>query len=100
MQIVIGKSIGGELIVGKLEEKDNNAIVADAYSIIVHPDPKTNQLRSIIVPMLAPFDDKAIKEISMDKIIAVIDAPEDVQQVYIKLTTGLDIVSAGTKIIQ
>mgnify|MGYP007049673539 FL=1 len=45
MQIVIGKSIGGELIVGKLEEKDNNAIVADAYSIIVHPDPKTNQLR-------------------------------------------------------
>jgi len=100
MQIVIGKCISGELIVGKLEEKNNNLIIANAYLIIVHPDFKTNQFNSIIVPMLLPFDDKAIKEISMDKIIAVIEAPNEIQHAYIKLLTGLDVISSGTKIVQ
>jgi len=111
MQIVIGKCISGEFVVGKLEsridprdktERAKMLLLTDVYSIIIHPDPANQQrLRSMIMPMMAPFDDKSVKEISVERfILKVIEAPEDIERVYIKLTTGIDVVSAGTKIIQ
>ncbi len=57
-------------------------------------------MKTMILPLLYPFDDKAIKEVTFDKIFAVIDAPQDIQNVYIKVTTGIDVVPANTKIIQ
>ncbi len=97
MDIVIGKIVTGELIVGKLSETGIN----DAYLLIITPDNiQQGRFKSLIVPMMMPFADGAIKEISFDKIIATIPAPEDVYSVYIKLTTGIDVVSTGTKIIQ
>ena len=109
MNIVIGKIITGDFVVGKLETKrdalDKSLIIeylSGVYGLIIHPDHNNPQkLRSMIIPLMAPFDDKAIKEISFDKLVAPpIPAPEDIERVYIKLTTGIDVVSAGTKIIQ
>ena len=102
MNIVIGKTIGGEFLIGKLEEKNNILYLKEVYNLIIQPDPKKLKLlRTLMVPIMMPFDDKAIKEVSIDKfILSVIKAPEEVQRTYIKLTTGLDIVPSGSKIIQ
>jgi hypothetical protein len=101
MNIVIGKLVTGDFVVGKLELRDIGSYLIDVYAIIIHPDPqKPQQLRSLIIPLMAPFDDKAIKEISLDKFITTPqEAPDDIQRVYIKLTTGLD-VATTSKIIQ
>jgi hypothetical protein len=106
MQIVLGKTVVGDFLVGKLESKKDLSgndipIIADAYSLIVIPDPNNReQMKTMILPLLYPFDDKAIKEVTFDKIFAVVDAPQDIQNVYIKITTGIDVVPANTKIIQ
>jgi len=106
MQIVIGKTVIGDFIVGKLESKKDLSgndvpIMADAYSLVMIPNPNNReQIKTMILPLLYPFDDKAIKEVTFDKIFAVIDAPQDIQNVYIKVTTGIDVVPANTKIIQ
>ena len=100
MQVVVGKSLTGEFVVGKLEEKDGKPILTEVYNIIFHED-RNNQMRPMIIPMMAPFDNKAVKEVSVDNfVLTMIEAPESVQQAYIKLTTGLDVVSSGNKIIQ
>ena len=102
MNIVIGKTIGGEFLIGKLEEKNNTMVLKEVYNLIIQPDPKNQQqLRTLMIPIMMPFDDKAIKEVSIDKfILSVMEAPEEVQNTYIKLTTGLDVVSSRSKIIQ
>jgi hypothetical protein len=106
MQIVLGKTVVGDFVVGKLESKkdlSNNEvpIIADVYSLMMIPNPNNReQMKTMILPLLYPFDDKAIKEVTFDKIFAVIDAPQDIQNVYIKVTTGIDVVPANTKIIQ
>lgn len=106
MQIVLGKTVVGDFVVGKLESKkdlSNNEvpIIADEYSLVMIPNPNNReQMKTMILPLLYPFDDKAIKEVTFDKIFAVIDAPQDIQNVYIKVTTGIDVVPANTKIIQ
>jgi|ADurb_Total_1213_FD_contig_61_592949_length_903_multi_1_in_0_out_0_2 hypothetical protein len=106
MQIVLGKTVVGDFVVGKLESKkdlSNNEvpIIADVYSLVMIPNPNNReQMKTMILPLLYPFDDKAIKEVTFDKIFAVIDAPQDIQNVYIKVTTGIDVVPANTKIIQ
>jgi len=101
MDIVIGKLVTGDFVVGKLELRDTGSYMIDVYAIIIHPDPqKPQQLRSLIIPLMAPFDNKAIKEISLDKFITTPqEAPDDIQQIYIKLTTGLDI-TVTPKIMQ
>lgn len=102
MQIVIGKLINGEFVIGKLEEKDGKTILSDVYTLYIQQDEENpRRLKSMILPMMVPFNDKAVKEISVDKfVLTVMDAPENEQRVYIKLTTGIDVVSAGTKIVQ
>ncbi len=100
-QIVICKIISGDLVVGKLEQRDTGQFITEGYSIIFQPS-RTNpqQLESMIIPILAPFDAKSIKELAVDKfIIAMTDAPPEIQKTYIKLTTGLD-VNVPPKIIQ
>lgn len=47
-----------------------------------------------------PFDDKPIKEITMDKIFAIVDAPEDICKTYMEMITEINIVSSNTKIMQ
>ncbi len=47
-----------------------------------------------------PFDDKPIKEITMDKIFTIVDAPEDICKTYMEMITEINIVSPNTKIIQ
>jgi len=54
----------------------------------------------MILPLLYPFDDKGVEEVTFDKIFATVDAPQDIQNAYIKITTGIDVVPANTKIIQ
>lgn len=100
-QIVICKIISGDLIVGKLEQRDTGQFITEVYSLIFHPSQSNpKQLTSMIIPILAPFDDKAIKELSVDKfVVAMADASPEVQKTYIKLTTGLD-VEIPSKIIQ
>jgi len=100
-QIVICKIISGDLVVGKLEQKDTGQFIIDVYSIIFHPSQNNpQQLASMIIPILAPFSDKSIKEMSVDKfVIAMADAPPEIQKTYIKLTTGLE-VNIPPKIIQ
>jgi hypothetical protein len=101
MQIVLAKSISGEYFIGKLTDKDNHPILTNAYGVHIHPNPQNpNSLTTTIIPLMFPFDDKAIKEISMNILLAVIDAPEELQNTYIKITTGIDVVKANTKIIQ
>jgi len=102
MQIVIGKCVTGDFIIGKLEEKNNKPYLVDCYVVIVVPDQRNQQqLNSIIMPLMAPFDDKTVKEISIENfILSIVEAPEDIQRVYIKLTTGLDVVLPGIKIVQ
>jgi len=96
MNIVIGKLVTGDIVVGKLELRDTGSYLIDVYEIFIYQDPQDpqnpQQLRSLIIPFMAPFDNKAIKEISLDKFITIPqEAPDDIQQIYIKLTTGLDI---------
>ena len=100
-QIIIGKIVSGDLVVGKLEQRDTGQVLTDVYAVIFHPAPNNpQQLTSMILPMLTPFDDKPVKEMSVDKfVVAMTDAPDDLQRVYIKLTTGLD-VAIGPRIVQ
>jgi len=102
MQIVVGRSISGEFVVGKLIEKNDKPYLVDVYQLAMHPDEQNPQhLRSIIMPMLAPFTDIAVKEIPVEGyIVAMTVAPDDIERVYVKLTSGLDIVSSGTRIVQ
>jgi hypothetical protein len=103
MHTVICKSISGDFYIGKLEQRDGITYLVDVYNLVLHPSPDNpQQVRSLMLPIMMPFDDKAVKEISIDKfILAVIEAPGEVERTYIKLTTGLDIVvPGGSKIIQ
>lgn len=97
MEIVICKLITGEFIVGKLKETH----ISDCFAIIMLQDPShQNQYRSVIVPLMAPFDDKPIKQINLNNVLSTIPAHEDIQRAYVKLTSGIDIISSGSKIIQ
>jgi len=111
MHIVIGKGISGEFYIGKLEEKiilSDKAgkvtvpILTGVYNLILQQLDKNHpeQLRTLMIPVMMPFDDKPIKEISIDKfIISIIEAPEEIFRTYVKLTTGLDIAPSGSKVI-
>jgi len=106
MQIVIGKTVTGDFIVGKLESKktisgNDIPIMIDVYLLVMIPNPNNReQMKTMILPLLYPFDDKGVEEVTFDKIFATVDAPQDIQNAYIKITTGIDVVPANTKIIQ
>jgi hypothetical protein len=110
MNVVICKIISGDFVIGKLESKIDPSdktektiipILIDVYNLIIQPDPKNpQQLRTLMIPIMMPFDDKAIKELSVDKfVLSTVPAPEEVYRTYIKLTTGLDLAPSGSKII-
>jgi hypothetical protein len=100
-QIVIAKIITNDFVIGKLEQRDIGQYLTEIYTVIIQPDQRNpQQLTTMILPFMMPFDDKAIKEMEVDKfVISLIDAPDDLQRIYIKLTTGLD-VAIGPKIVQ
>lgn len=101
MRIVLAKTIGGDFLIGKSGVEGKESVITDVYNIITYPDKtKTNQLVTALIPIMYPFEESGIKEISKDKLLAVIDAPEDLERLYIKITTGLDIVAPNNKIIQ
>jgi len=106
MEIHIGKTVGGDFVVGKFEVKKDVSgndvpFLADVYSLVIIPNPKQqDQVKTMIIPMLYPFDDTAVKEVTFDKLFAIKEAPEDIRNVYIKVTTGIDVVATNTKIIQ
>lgn len=93
MNIMIGKSIAGDFFIGKLVEKNNSLYLTKVFNLAIRPDSET-QITTIMVPIMMPFDDKAIEEISVDKFsLILIDAPKEIENTYIKFTTGLHIVS-------
>ena len=107
MNIVIGKSITGEFIIGKLDSKKDDfgkdiPVLTEVYSLALLPDTshQQKQIKPIIYPLMFPFDDKPIKEITMDKIFTIVDAPEDICKTYMEMITEINIVFPNTKIIQ
>ena len=100
-QIVIAKIISGDMVVGKLEQRDTGQVLTEVYAVIIHPAHNNpSQIATTILPILTPFNDDAIKELSVDKfVVAMTDAHDELQRVYIKLTTVL-YVAIGTRIIQ
>ena len=100
-QIVIAKIISGDMVVGKLEQRDTGQVLTEVYAVIFHSSQNNpQQLVPMIIPILAPFDEKAISELSVDKfVVTMTDAPDELQRVYIKITTGLD-VAIGPRIVQ
>lgn len=99
MQIVLAKSVAGEFFIGKLTEKDNLPMLIDVYSVNLHPaSQKQGAIVTTIIPVMFPFDDSSIKEISMHNIIAIISAPEELEATYVKITTGIEVVKPNLKI--
>jgi hypothetical protein len=86
--------VTNDFIVGKLEQIDSKQIIIDSYILFIQPSKQNpQQLFTSMMPMLAPFNDLICKEISVDKfVIMMVNAPAKIEQTYIKLTTGIDIV--------
>ena len=107
MKIVIAKTIAGTFLIGKLIEKLNPhdetetqmlLSLEDVFSLVLYYEtPNSDVLKTTIAPIMFPFTDQAIKEVSLNNLIGMIEAPDDIQQTYIKATTGIEIVTGDSK---
>lgn len=106
-QIVIAKTNGGVFLVGKFENKpipetklhNTRYVITNVYEIqIVFKEGE--KPKPIIMPVMFPFSDKAVDEISIEycDFLTIIEAPDDVRHAYIKMTTGIEIISNNSDI--
>lgn len=83
--VTIGKVFGGEFIIGK---KDGNKLI-DVYSLILIPT-QNNQINTLIAPVMMPIvQSGAVKEVSLDKCITDIPAPDMLAEKYTELVSGI-----------
>lgn len=83
MEIKLAKLISGEILIGKYDRPG----LAEAYLVQAVPQ-NNNSFNVLILPLFMPISKDAVN-ISADKIITMIDAPDNIKNEYTRLTTGL-----------
>lgn len=85
-EIVIAKLITGESVVGKYTDT-HREFLDEVFNIMMMPTAQ-GEMGMNIVPYMMPFTDKGTP-IDAKFIVTTIDAPEELQKVYLQATSGI-----------
>lgn len=92
--VVIGKLIGGMLVIGELTSEGN---IEDAMEVGIVPVGPA-QMRVAIQPLMAPFSDKTRGyTVRLEHIVATDPAKKDLEDSYMQAKTGIVMANAVPK---
>lgn len=87
-EIILGKMISGETIIGKKNETDNGIAIDEAYLVNVVPNQNGQSFNVMLLPLFIPISKDAV-DVPADKIIVTVTASKDIENEYIKATTNI-----------
>lgn len=74
----VAKLISGEFIIGQV----HHGYIMNVMLVHFMADNKTGQIKRTVIPYMTPITDTVGLIVGFDKIIAVVDAPEDLITTY------------------
>ena len=100
-EIMVGKLITGEEIIGRVENIDNTSIsIKRPLTLNLIADPRNGQATVAPMPWSLGISDDAVVKIDLSKFIFFTKARQEIVSSYTRATTGIEIAGANSDFLR